>query len=44
MCPLYRVAGCRLCKGCLSIEVNGRKVRRRGMERGREEEGKGRGA
>ena len=26
-CPLYRVAGCPLFQGCLSIEVNGRTVR-----------------
>ena len=26
-CPLYRVAGCLLFRGCLSIEVNGRTVR-----------------
>ena len=25
-CPLYRVAGCPLFRGCLSIEVNGRTV------------------
>ena len=25
-CPLYRVAGCPLLRGCLSIEVNGRTV------------------
>ena len=25
-CPLYRVAGCQLLRGCLSIEVNGRTV------------------
>ena len=25
-CPLYRVAWCPLCRGCLSIEVNGRTV------------------
>ena len=25
-CPLYRVAGCPLFRGCLSIEVNGKTV------------------
>ena len=25
-CPLYRVAGCLLFRGCLRIEVNGRTV------------------
>ena len=25
-CPLYRVAGCPLFRGCLSIKVNGRTV------------------
>ena len=25
-CPLYRVAGCLLFRGCLSVEVNGRTV------------------
>ena len=25
-CPLYRVAGCPLFRGCLSVEVNGRTV------------------
>ena len=25
-CPLYRIAGCPLFRGCLSIEVNGRTV------------------
>ena len=36
MCLLYGIAGCQLCRGCLTIEVNGRKVRRDGeRERGR---------
>ena len=25
-CPLYRVVGCPLFRGCLSVEVNGRTV------------------